>query len=119
MERQRESGDQRPETRCHATGNDFSDGMAFELTSTAKLIDEPENQADDYADDEAGDKRKIKRAVFSAIADIAGETSESKREFWTEVEECADEDEHRSDGEEQAAEFLNWFHADSLALEGS
>jgi len=74
-------------------------GWLFELTSTAKLIDEPENQADDYADDEAGDDREIKRAVFAAIADVAGQTTEAERKSWSEVEERADEDEHCSDGE--------------------
>jgi len=99
-----ETRDQRPETRDQRPDvtqrvEIFLMGWLFELPSTAKLIDEPENQADDYADDEAGDDREIKRAVFAAIADVAGQTTEAERKFWSEVEERADEDKHCSDGE--------------------
>src|SRR6266404_8256211 len=94
-----ETRDQRPETRDQRPDvtqriTIFLMGWLFELTSTAKLIDEPVNQADDYADDEAGDDREIKRAVFAAIADVAGQTTEAERKSWCEVEERADEDEY-------------------------
>ena len=82
------------------------------------MVDEPENQADNYADDQAGAERKIKCAVFPAIADVAWQTADAEWKFWTEVEERTDEDEHHSNGEEQAAELSYRFHADSVALEG-
>ena len=81
----------------------------------AKVIDEPENQADRDADDQAGDKRKIKCAVLAAMDDVAGQPAETQREFWAEVEKCADQDEHGSGEEKQAAELLRWFHNDSVA----
>ena len=80
------------------------------------MVDKPENQADDYADDQARDDREIKGAVFAAIPDVTGQTTEVERRSWSEVEECADEDEHCSDREEKSPELLDRFHAHSLAL---
>lgn len=38
---------------------------------SAKLVYEPENEADHYADNEARDKRKIKCAMLAAVAYVA------------------------------------------------
>ncbi len=43
----------------------------MEEVLSAKLVDEPENEADHYADDQARDKRKIKCAMLAAVADVA------------------------------------------------
>jgi hypothetical protein len=82
------------------------------------VVNDPQNQTDDYADDEASDEWKVKCAVRPAVADITGESTEAERQSWAEVEECAEQNEHGSSEEQQAAELLSWFHADSLALEG-
>src|SRR5438874_4632411 len=84
---------------------------------TTELIDDPKNQADENADHEAGDQRKIKCAVLAAIADVSWQAAKAERKFWTEVQEGPDEDEHGSDGKQQASELLHGLHAESLALE--
>ena len=60
--------------------------------SAAKVIDEPENQADGHADEQAGDDREIKRAVLAAVDDISWQTAETEGQFWAEVEQGADGD---------------------------
>src|SRR5437868_4161965 len=79
-----------------------------------ELVDDPKNQADENADYEAGDQREIKCAVLAAIADVSGQTAEAEGKFWTEVEECSEEDEHGSNGQEEATELLHGLHAESL-----
>ena len=56
------------------------------LASAAEVVDEPEHEANADADDQAGDDREIKSAVFAAVDDVPGETSESQGKFWREVE---------------------------------
>jgi len=45
--------------------------------SAAKLVDDPENQAEKDADDDARDKREIKRSVLAAMDDVPGQPAEA------------------------------------------
>jgi hypothetical protein len=81
------------------------------------VVNDPQNKADGDADDEASDEWKVKCAVRPAVTDVTGESTEAEWKFWAEVEECAEQNEHGSSEEQQAAELLSRFHADSLALE--
>ena len=58
----------------------------------AEVREKPEEQGKCSAEDEAGDDREIEGGVFAAMDDVAGELSEAKREFATEIEESTDED---------------------------
>jgi hypothetical protein len=85
------------------------------VQSAAKLIDQPENQANDHADDQTGDERKIKCAMLAAMNDVSGQAAKAERKLWTQIEKRSDEDEHGSDGEQQTTELLNGFHRDPVA----
>jgi len=76
----------------------------------AEMIDEPENQADEYANHQARDQRKIKCAMLAAIADVSRQTAEAQREFRPKIKKRTDDDEYCTDGKEQASELLRWFH---------
>jgi hypothetical protein len=56
----------------------------------AEMREEPEEQGKCCAEEEAGDYREIKGGVFAAMDDVAGESSEVKREFAAEIEKSAD-----------------------------
>ena len=56
------------------------------MASAAEVVDQPQDEANADADDEAGDDREIKGAVFAAVDDVSGETSESQGKFWREVQ---------------------------------
>ena len=57
-----------------------------------EMREKPEEEGKCCAEDEAGDDREIEGGVFAAMDDVAGELSEAKREFATEIEESTDED---------------------------
>ena len=83
------------------------------VQSAAKLIDQPENQANDHADDQTGDEREIKCAMLAAMNDVSGQAAKAERKLWAQIEKRSDEDEHGSDGEQQTTELLNGFHRDA------
>jgi len=85
------------------------------VQSAAKLIDQPENQANDHADDQTGDEREIKCAMLAAMNDVSGQAAKAERKLWTQIEKRSDEDEHGSNGEQQTTELLNGFHRDPVA----
>jgi len=85
------------------------------MQSAAKLIDQPENQANDHADDQTGNEREIKCAMLSAMNDVSGQAAKAERKFWAQIEKRADEDEHCSDREQQTTELLSGFHRGSVA----
>jgi hypothetical protein len=85
------------------------------VQSATKLIDQPENQANDHADDQTGDQREIKCAMRAAMNDVSGQPAKAERKLWTQIEKRSDEDEHGPDGEQQTTELLNRFHRDPVA----
>jgi len=85
------------------------------VQSAAKLIDQPENQANDHADDQTGDEREIECAMLAAMNDVSGQAAKAERKLWAQIEKRTDEDEHCSDGEQQTTELLNGFHRDPVA----
>jgi hypothetical protein len=85
------------------------------VQSATKLIDQPENQANDHADDQTGDERKIKCAMLAAMNDVSGQAAKAERKLWTQIEKRSNEDQHGSDGEQQTTELLNGFHRDPVA----
>ena len=82
-----------------------------------ELVDDPKNQADENADHEAGDQREIKCAVLAAMDDVSRQAAKTQRELWPEIKQSAEEDEHGSNGQQEATELLHGLHAESLALE--
>src|ERR1700739_3101257 len=89
--------------------------VGYTACLAAEMVDEPQDQADDHADDQARDQRKVKCAVWPEVTDVTGQSTQAERQFWSPVEETADQDERGSDGEQQAAELLDRFHRDSVA----
>ena len=85
------------------------------VQSATKLIDQPENQANDHADDQTGDEREIKCAMLAAMNDVSGQAAKTERKLWAQIEKRSDQDEHGSDGEQQTTELLNRFHRDPVA----
>ncbi len=71
--------------------------------SAAKLVDDPDEQAEDETDDHAGYDWEVKRAALAAVDDVAGKAPKAEREFAAEVEKCADEDENTAENEKGAA----------------
>ncbi len=67
------------------------------------MIDDPNKQTEDEADDDARDDRKVERAVLTAMHNVTGKASKAERKFTSEVEKCADEDEHGAENEKRAA----------------
>ena len=61
------------------------------------MVDEPEKEAQCNADNETGDDGKVERGVFAAMNDVAGQTTQAKREFATEKEKCTNEEQYRSE----------------------
>jgi hypothetical protein len=53
--------------------------------------------------------------VWAAVDDVARKLTETQREFWTEVEQHADDYKHCAEEKKQPAELLRWFHDDSVA----
>jgi hypothetical protein len=94
---------------------DGGDSQPTSMHSAAKLIDQPENQANDHADDQTGDEREIKCAMLAAMNDVSGQAAKAERKLWAQIEKRSDEDEHGSDGEQQTTELLNGFHRDPVA----
>ena len=72
--------------------------------------DEPEENREHDADDKAGHDRKVEGAVFAAVHDVAGESSQPKGEFAPEVEKSADHNEDRAKEKKRAAEFAERIH---------
>src|SRR5207249_7552632 len=85
------------------------------VQSAAKLIEQPENQANDHADDQTGDQREIKCAMRAAMNDVSGQAAKAERKLWTQIEKRSDEDEHGSDGKQQTTELLNGLRRDPVA----
>jgi hypothetical protein len=81
------------------------------------MIDEPENKADRGADYQARDEREVKRAVFAAVKDVSGQAAEAKGKFRSKIKERANDDKHRSYGEQQTSQLLSWFHNKIVAPE--
>jgi len=104
-------------TNCGRRQPDGGDAQPREhaVQSTAKLIDQPENQANDHADDQTGDEREIECAVLAAMNDVSGQAAKTERKLWAQIEKRSDQDEHGSDGEQQTTELLNGFHRDPVA----
>jgi hypothetical protein len=102
-------------TNCGRRQPDGCDAQPASVQSAAKLIDQPENQANEHADDQTGDERKIKCAMLAAMNDVSGQAAKAERKLWTQIEKRSDEDEHGSDGEQQTTELLNGFHRDPVA----
>jgi len=100
-------------TNCGRRQPDGGDSQPTSMHSAAKLIDQPENQANDHADDQTGDEREIKCAMLAAMNDVSGQAAKAERKLWAQIEKRSDEDEHGSDGEQQTTELLNGFHRDA------
>lgn len=81
----------------------------------AKVIDEPENQADGQADEQAGGDREIKRAVFAAVNDISWQTAETEGQFTAEIEQGANGDQGSAERQKNTAELSRGFHTGIVA----
>jgi hypothetical protein len=77
------------------------------------MVDEPKEKAKTDAQYKTGDDRKVEGRMLAAMDDIAGETAETEREFATEIQECADEDECTSKQEKCSAKIAK-VHRGSL-----
>ena len=95
-------GRRQPEAAARSLGS---------VQSAAKLIDQPENQANGHADDQTGDEREIECAMLAAMNDVSGQAAKAERKLWAQIEKRSDENEHGSDGEQQTTELLNGFHS--------
>jgi hypothetical protein len=72
--------------------------------------EEPEEKREAEAQYKAGDDGEVERGVFATMDDIAGESSETKREFSAEVQKSANEDQQYTNSEECPAEFAERIH---------
>src|SRR4030095_5948713 len=63
------------------------DGIESGGYSAAKLIDEPENQANDHADDQTRDQWEVKCAVLAAVNNVAGQPAQAERKLPAKVEQ--------------------------------
>jgi len=70
----------------------------------------PEEERESGAEEETGDDWEVEGGVFTAVDNVAGEFSQAKREFATEVKKRAYEDQEAAENEEGTAEFAEGVH---------
>jgi hypothetical protein len=76
----------------------------------AEVREKPKEQRQAEAENEACHDGKIKRGVFTAMDDVAGEFSETKRKFGTEIEESADQHEDATEDQQHTTKFAERIH---------
>src|SRR5215471_21693560 len=62
------------------------------LRSAAKLVDDPEYEADQDADDQAGHQREVERGVPAAMDDVPGQAAEAEGKLAAEIQQGANDD---------------------------
>lgn len=78
------------------------------------MIEEPKEQREDEAEDQAGDDGEVESGVLAAMNDVAGKTAEPEREFATKIKKGAHKHKKSSENNNNAAEFAQWVHGESL-----
>ena len=82
----------------------------FAQKSATEVGEEPEEEREAEAQYEAGDDGEVESGVFAAMDDIAGEISETRREFSAEIEEGAEQHKKTTEKKDDAAEFAEGIH---------
>src|SRR5262249_24364328 len=80
---------------CHKSPRASADThrLSRAARSAAKLVDDPEYEADQDADDQAGHQRKVERGVPSAMDDdVPGQAAEAEGKLAAEIQQGANDD---------------------------
>jgi hypothetical protein len=85
-----------------------SEGWLIFLST--ERVHDPKQQSEREAYEDARDNREIKTAMSALVADVAGKTSQTKRQLCAEAQKETGGDQYNAEYEQYAADFAQRVH---------